>query len=269
MDGFEPECVRVNLELDSDNDKFDELLSDHDSDGPRYTEFNAKTDMVNPKFFKGLIFSDRKVLKDAIKHYGRVNRVQVKLQKIDAKRIQAVCQGCRMIICVDGCYLKGYFQGHLLAAIGINANDQIYPITYAAVESENYSSWAWFLDIVKTDLGINDSCNICFMNDKQKELVNAVDDIFPNANVRNCVRHIYKNFKEVHKGKAFKDAILKAARVNYLREFEDAMEQMKAFSGSTYDWMQKLNPAQWSISHFDTMTKCDMLLNNLCESLFN
>ncbi|KAK8496732.1 hypothetical protein V6N12_019860 [Hibiscus sabdariffa] len=31
MDGFGPEGVRVNLELESDSDKSDELLSDHDS----------------------------------------------------------------------------------------------------------------------------------------------------------------------------------------------------------------------------------------------
>ncbi|KAL4282620.1 hypothetical protein GQ457_16G009370 [Hibiscus cannabinus] len=414
MDGFGPEGVRVNPELESDSDKSDELNSDHDSDsdGPRYSGFNVETDMINPKFVKGLIFSDRIVLKEAIKHYGRVNRVQVRLQKNDTKRIQAVCQvtcpwklwaapmnpkdstdrtwqiktlvdshkcskvtknrnirapwmakyylgkflvdinypvkslrndvyeefvtwvsrvtctkarelaiemiernykdqyariyeyllelrttnpgtttichldsrlfqrlyvcleackngfkaGCRRIISVDGCYLKGYFQGYLLAAVGIDANDQIYPIAYAAVESENYSSWSWFLDILKTDLGINDSCNICFMNDKQKGLVDVVDHIFPNANVRNCVRHIYNNFKELHKGKALKDGVWKAARATYVREFEEAMEQLKALSVPAYNWLQKLNPAQWSKSHFDTRTKCDMLLNNICES---
>ncbi|KAK8658629.1 hypothetical protein V6N13_036832 [Hibiscus sabdariffa] len=145
--------------------------------------------------------------------------------------------GCRRIICVDGRYLKVYFQGYLLEAICIDANDQIYPITYATLESENYSSWAWFFDIVKTDLEINDSYNICFMNDKYKGVMNAVDDIFPNANVRNCVRHIYNNFKEFQKWKALKDDAWKAARATYLREFENAMEQLKALSGSAYDWM--------------------------------
>ncbi|KAK8485367.1 hypothetical protein V6N11_058018 [Hibiscus sabdariffa] len=39
MDGFGPEGVRVNLELESDSDKSDELLSDHDSNsnGLRYS----------------------------------------------------------------------------------------------------------------------------------------------------------------------------------------------------------------------------------------
>ncbi|KAK8539021.1 hypothetical protein V6N13_110229 [Hibiscus sabdariffa] len=79
MDGFGADGVRVNPKIEFDSDKSDELHSDHDSDIPRFSEFNIETDMVNPKFVKGLIFSYRNVLKEAIKHYGRVNRVQVKL----------------------------------------------------------------------------------------------------------------------------------------------------------------------------------------------
>ncbi|KAL4319700.1 hypothetical protein GQ457_18G016540 [Hibiscus cannabinus] len=280
MDGFGPEGVRVNPELESDIDKSDELNSDHDSDCPRYSDFNVETDMINPKFVKGLIFSDRNVLKEAIKHYERVNRNLLlgvsrvpctKARELAIEMIEGnykgqyariyeyllelrttnlgtttiyhldnrlfqrlyVCleackngfkAGCRRIIYVDGCYLKGYFQVSLLAAVGIDANNQIYPITYATVESENYSSWSWFLDILKTDLGINDSW------------------------------------------KALKDGVWKAARATYVREFEEAMEQLKALSVPAYNWLQKLNPAQWSRSYFDTRTKCDMLLNNICES---
>ncbi|KAK8577017.1 hypothetical protein V6N13_122014 [Hibiscus sabdariffa] len=45
--------------------------------------------------------------------------------------------GCRPIIGLDGCHLKGYYQGQLLAAVGIDADDSIYPIAFAVVENEN------------------------------------------------------------------------------------------------------------------------------------
>ncbi|KAK8716374.1 hypothetical protein V6N13_043686 [Hibiscus sabdariffa] len=147
--------------------------------------------------------------------------------------------------------------------IGIDANDGIYRIAYASVGSENYASWHWFLDILKNDLQIG---NICFMSDKQKGLVEATDDIFPNTEVRNCVRHLYNNFNELHKGKALKDVVWKAARASYLREFETAMDQLKTLSIPAYEWINKINPAQWFRSHLSTRNKCDMLLNNLCES---
>ncbi|KAL4273388.1 hypothetical protein GQ457_13G021560 [Hibiscus cannabinus] len=135
-------------------------------------------------------------------------------------------QGCRRIIYVDGCHLKGYFQGYLLAAVGIDANDDIYHIAYAAVESENYASWHWFLDILKNDLQIG----------------------------------------SIVSWKTLKDVVWKAARATYSREFEAAMDRLKALSVPAYEWIKKINPAQWSRSHFSTRSKCDMLLNNLCES---
>ena len=41
--------------------------------------------------------------------------------------------GCRQLISVDGIWLKGIFGGELLTAVGIDANDCIYPIVWAIV----------------------------------------------------------------------------------------------------------------------------------------
>ncbi|KAK5772411.1 hypothetical protein PVK06_048699 [Gossypium arboreum] len=87
---------------------------------------------------------------------------------------------------LDGCWLKGYYDGHLLAAVGVDANNCIYPVAFAAVESENKQSWFWFLELLQRDLEINNSYNICFMSDKQKGLIEAISLLFPNAEARNC-----------------------------------------------------------------------------------
>ncbi|VVA33989.1 PREDICTED: transposon [Prunus dulcis] len=44
--------------------------------------------------------------------------------------------GCKPIIGVYGCHLKGIFQGQLLVAVGINANDNMYPIPYVVAKLE-------------------------------------------------------------------------------------------------------------------------------------
>lgn len=61
---------------------------------------------------------------------------------------------CRPIISIDGCFIKESYEGQILSAIGIDANDCIYPIAYVVVESECMDSWAWFLFILKQQLGI-------------------------------------------------------------------------------------------------------------------
>ncbi|KAK5819100.1 hypothetical protein PVK06_024059 [Gossypium arboreum] len=74
--------------------------------------------------------------------------------------------GCRRIIGLDGCFLKGFLGGYLLAAIRIDANNGIYPIVYATIESENQASWLWFLKFLALDLEIVCSYQISFMSYK-------------------------------------------------------------------------------------------------------
>ncbi|XP_057740626.1 uncharacterized protein LOC130957799 [Arachis stenosperma] len=49
--------------------------------------------------------------------------------------------GCRPLIYLDGCFLKGYFGGQLLSAIAQDANNHFYTIAYAVVGSETKESW--------------------------------------------------------------------------------------------------------------------------------
>ncbi|KAL2232618.1 UNVERIFIED_CONTAM: hypothetical protein Sindi_1441800, partial [Sesamum indicum] len=62
-------------------------------------------------------------------------------------------EGCRKIIGVDGCHLKGPHGGILLTAVGLVPNNNLYPIAYAVVNAESRETWEWFLILLKTDLG--------------------------------------------------------------------------------------------------------------------
>ena len=62
--------------------------------------------------------------------------------------------GCRPLIGIDCCHLKGKTEGQLLVAVGKDVNDNIFPVAYAIVEIENKSSWTWFLQCLLDDIGI-------------------------------------------------------------------------------------------------------------------
>ena len=51
--------------------------------------------------------------------------------------------GCRPFISLYGCFLKSPFGGQLLATVGRDGNNQMCPIAWAVVESEQTDSWSW------------------------------------------------------------------------------------------------------------------------------
>ncbi|KAL4362749.1 hypothetical protein GQ457_04G007640 [Hibiscus cannabinus] len=62
----------------------------------RFPEFNSVVDIENPKFKKGLLFSDQKIFKTALKQYAVKNKFNIRLKVNDSARVQAVCK--------DGCW---------------------------------------------------------------------------------------------------------------------------------------------------------------------
>jgi hypothetical protein len=77
-------------------------------------------------------------------------------------------EGCRPIIFIDGCFIKTRYRGQLLAAVGIDPNNCIFPIAVACVEVEDTANWTWFLETLKKDLDIVNTFPWTIMSDKQK-----------------------------------------------------------------------------------------------------
>jgi hypothetical protein len=82
---------------------------------------------------------------------------------------QGFLEGRRPVIGLDGCFLKGPYKGTLLAAVGRNANNNMYPIAIAVVEAEIKESWTWFLECLVSDLGSHARhVRPTFISDRQK-----------------------------------------------------------------------------------------------------
>ncbi|XP_071703950.1 uncharacterized protein [Rutidosis leptorrhynchoides] len=75
----------------------------------------------------------------------------------------------REILGVDGCFLKGPYEGQLLSVVGVDPNNGIYPLAYAIVEAKTSDSWKWFLKCLGDDLDLDSNSNFTFISDKQKQ----------------------------------------------------------------------------------------------------
>ncbi|KAL2235316.1 UNVERIFIED_CONTAM: hypothetical protein Sindi_1263800, partial [Sesamum indicum] len=157
---------------------------------------------------------------------------------------QGFLGGCRPVICVDGCHLKGPHKGILLTAVGVDPNNNLYPIAYAVVQRESTDTWEWFLTVLKQDVCIQRDSEYTFMSDKQKGLIQAFQSVFPNAAHRFCVRHLHNNFKNADfRGLAYKNAMWKAARASTVGEFKLRMEEIKKLDEKVFDWLNEKPPS--------------------------
>ncbi|KAH1032924.1 hypothetical protein J1N35_045098 [Gossypium stocksii] len=108
LDSLNIDGIEVDELCDSDDSRRLDSAHESDSDGQNWPEFNLENDIGNPRL---------KACKDGYK------------------------AGCRRIVGLDGCFLKGYYGGYLLATVGIDANNGIYPLTYTTVQCVNQASW--------------------------------------------------------------------------------------------------------------------------------
>nr|XP_028959440.1 uncharacterized protein LOC108169768 [Malus domestica] len=175
-------------------------------------------------------------------------------------------EGCRTMVGFDGCHIKGNHPGQLLSAIGIDANNGMFPIAFGIVEIENKETWTWFLDIFFKDVGILNGNGWIFITDKLKGLGLAIKNLMPDAEHRHCIRHLHSNFRsDGHGSLALKQRLGAAARATTIPTWQGEMDKILVLSESAYDWLVKRPAKNWSRSHFSIGSKCDILLNNLCE----
>ncbi|KAF3963590.1 hypothetical protein CMV_012034 [Castanea mollissima] len=96
-------------------------------------------------------------------------------------------------------------------------------------------------------------------NDQQEGLLPDLADVFLDAYNRFCVRHLFDNFKKNHQGKELKDLMWGGAKSSTRVAFESYMKQMEIVSKEACDELRGRNA-------FPYYPKCDMLLNNVCET---
>ena len=60
------------------------------------------------------------------------------------------------------------YGGQLLAAVGKDGNNQMFPICFAVVEAETKDSWSWFVNLLVEDLDHVKKKKWAFISDQQK-----------------------------------------------------------------------------------------------------
>ncbi|KAE8798900.1 WD repeat-containing protein 43 [Hordeum vulgare] len=148
-------------------------------------------------------------------------------------------KGCRPFIGVDGCFIKLTTGTQLLVATRRDGNNNTYPLVFGIVGKEDTASWCWFLHQLKICLEgeVGQFGSYTIMSNRQKGLLNAVNDVFPNCN------------QSEHK-------------------FNIGMNDLRVECKEAWKWPCAIPKKTWARHAFDTNCKTDLAVNNLCE-VFN
>ncbi|XP_017423618.1 uncharacterized protein LOC108332827 [Vigna angularis] len=195
--------------------------------------------MADYKWEVGTLFIDKNDFKEAIRSYVVHTGRALKFVKNDKCRVRVRCMGgqgckdnyvsCRPTICLDGCFLKGQYEGELLITIGRDPNDQMLSLAYAG-------------------------------------LMPVVQELLPEADQRFCMRHLYANFGKRFLGQMLRSLMWRAATSTYPQAWEKEMLNIKEVNIEAYKYLIVIPPRYWSTSRFTTQVVCDSLDNNISEA---
>ncbi|GJV60961.1 mutator type transposase, partial [Tanacetum coccineum] len=113
----------------------------------------------------------------------------------------------RELLGLNGAFLKGPFQSLVFSSVGLDLNNEIYPLAYAFVEVESKSSWYWFLQCLGGDIDLQPNSNFTFISDRQKGIISTIKAVFSSEKHIFCVKHIYENIKQRWSRQAYKDLL--------------------------------------------------------------
>ncbi|KAK1353101.1 MULE domain-containing protein [Heracleum sosnowskyi] len=183
--------------------------------------------------------------------------------------MRAFINGCRNVVGLDGCHLKGKYGGCLLSATALDGQNGLVPLGIMICKNECAENWFLFLKHLKPRLDEHPVQGINFISDRQKGLREAVHKLFPTSPHRFCFRHMYKNFKSHFKGSKLHTMFWNAAKAYKAKHFQAHMDSMMVENVKAFEYLMGENPKSWCRAFFDHNSSCEHLSNNFSESFNN
>ena len=94
----------------------------------------------------------------------------------------------------------------------------------------------------------------------------ALATVLPNAEHRNCARHVYANWRKTYSSEEYRPFFWRVAYSRTIPEFDSRMDELRVFDREAHDDLKAANPNSWSRAFFSNLARSDNVCNNLSES---
>ncbi|XP_021767772.1 uncharacterized protein LOC110732169 [Chenopodium quinoa] len=165
-------------------------------------------------------------------------------------------------------HLKGNYGGILLSAVAVDANNEIYPLAYAIVRSEDKETWAYFFWHLHNIVKQSSREHWTIISDRQKGVDIALKQVWPSAKRRYCCRHLSRNYKKAFPSPLMYTLFWRACNATNKNTFRKAMEKLQKEGGEdVMTWFAELgDQSKWSKHAFDPNVCNDSNTSNFVES---
>ncbi|XP_014751623.2 uncharacterized protein LOC106865635 [Brachypodium distachyon] len=185
--------------------------------------------------------------------------------------VDGFLDGCRPYLSIDSTALNGKWNGHLAACTALDGLNWMYPVAFGFIEVENEDNWRWFMRQVYKAIG--PIPKLVVSTDACKGLENAVKKVFPQAvfpqaEQRECFRHLMQNFSKKYHGDMI-GRMWAPARTYRPEMFEYHFCKVLEANPTVGTYLSVYHNLKWMRSSFDTEIKCDYIHNNLAECFNN
>ncbi|XP_004309311.1 PREDICTED: uncharacterized protein LOC101313268 [Fragaria vesca subsp. vesca] len=183
-------------------------------------------------------------------------------------------QFCRPILFIDATFITNKYKGQLIGASAKDANQGLYPVAYAIVDSETESNWRFFLQCVSEVFSRYPMRQVTFISDRNPGLLSAYPHVFPNNPHGFCFRHLVENLSKkypsqspLHKSVPY--LFMCCAYSRTPDSYETNLAKLKEEGGSIVeDFLKDLPKESWCLAFFYGERFGEMT-NNLAETFNN
>lgn len=148
----------------------------------------------------------------------------------------------RKFLAMDGTFFRAEFVQTLLLAAGVDANGKNILLAWAVVESENESSWAWFLEQLRD--AIPQTLDMNVVNDGDDGFL-AVDEVLSDGvNRLSCSDHLKTVFCDRYP-EVLESYFCKIADAPSRKEFIAGMEDLKSVSRPAAEYLTGIDTRLW------------------------
>ncbi|XP_074352603.1 uncharacterized protein LOC141691743 [Apium graveolens] len=169
---------------------------------------------------------------------------------------------CMPVIRIDETHLYGPYPDVLLSIVAVDEFSHILPLAFAIVESENVSSWGWFMDRLRRFVA-GRRHGICVISDRHAGIIAVMRQrgwCEPLDHHRFCIRHLAANFCTAHRRKGLKN------RTAEWFEDKPLGKWSLAYDGGKYYGMITTNHAEsWNFAILDARK---LPISSLVRALF-